>query len=78
VKYDYDHFEGSRPGERPGGIELCHPMQKLLANEITHKPHYFLPAKASDSERMAVLMTKLLRGHNLMGNPFLKIVYANP
>jgi hypothetical protein len=53
-------------------------MEKLFANEITHKPHYFLPAKASDSEKMAVLMTKLLRGHNLMGNPFLKIVYTNP
>jgi hypothetical protein len=26
---------------------------------------------------MAVLMTKLLRGHNLMGNPFLRISYSN-
>jgi len=52
-------------------------MKGLFANEITHRPHYFLPANGTDAERMAVLMTKLLRGHNLMGNPFLKIVYTN-
>ena len=53
-------------------------MPKLFANEINHRPHYFLPANGSREERMAVLMTKLLRGHNLMGNPFLKIAYSNP
>ena len=52
-------------------------MKKLFANEINHRPHYFLPENGSSEERMAVLMTKLLRGHNLMGNPFLKISYGN-
>jgi len=52
-------------------------MQKLFANEVNHRPHYFLPANGSREERMAALMTKLLRGHNLMGNPFLKISYSN-
>lgn len=51
-------------------------MKKLFANEINHRPHYFLPENGSSEERMAVLMTKLLRGHNLMGNPFLKISYT--
>jgi hypothetical protein len=52
-------------------------MKKLFANEINHRPHYFLPENGSSEERMAVLMTKLLRGHNLMGKPFLKISYSN-
>lgn len=52
-------------------------MKKLFANEINHRPHYFLPENGSSEDRMAALMTKLLRGHNLMGNPFLKISYSN-
>lgn len=52
-------------------------MEKFFPNEAKYRPNYFLPDNATDEERMQVLMTRLLRGWNLMGNPFLKITYAN-
>ncbi|MCL4206599.1 MAG: hypothetical protein KJ000_29300 [Pirellulaceae bacterium] len=52
-------------------------MEKFFANEARHVPNYFLPAEGTFEERMEVLMTKLLRGYNLVGNPFLKIAYSN-
>lgn len=51
-------------------------MQKFFANEARHVPNHFLPAKGTDKQRLEVLMTKLLRGYNLVGNPFLKIAYS--
>jgi len=53
-------------------------MEKFFANEARHNPHFFLPANGSPVEKLDALMTKLLRGHNLTGNPFLKVVYKNP
>jgi hypothetical protein len=52
-------------------------MEKFFAHEAQHVPNYFLPAKGTDEEKMKVLMTKLLRGYNLVGNPFVKIAYSN-
>ena len=51
-------------------------MEVFFASEAKHLNH-FLPEHGTDAERMAVLMTKLLRGYNLKGNPFLKIAYSN-
>lgn len=50
-------------------------MEKFFANEARHRPNHFLPADGTDKQRMDVLMTKLLRGYNLVGNPFVKIAY---
>jgi len=52
-------------------------MEKFFANEAKHVPNYFLPANGTDKEKMDVLMTKLLRGYNLVGNPFVKLAYSN-
>jgi hypothetical protein len=52
-------------------------MERFFDNESRHLNH-FLPANADHAERMEVLMTRLLRGYNLIGNPFLKIAYSNP
>jgi len=51
-------------------------MEKFFANEAKHLNH-FLPADGTNTEKMEVLMTKLLRGYNLVGNPFVKIAYSN-
>lgn len=51
-------------------------MEKFFANEARHVPNHFLPANAAHKEKMEVLMTKLLRGYNLVGNPFVKIAYS--
>jgi hypothetical protein len=52
-------------------------MEEFFANEAKHVPNHFLPANGTDKERMEVLMTKLLRGYDLVGNPFVKIAYSN-
>jgi hypothetical protein len=52
-------------------------MEKFFANEARHVPNHFLPANGTDKEKMEVLMTKLLRGYNLIGNPFVKINYSD-
>ena len=53
-------------------------MQSFFADEARHVPNHFLPANAAEKEKLEVLMTKLLRGYNLVGNPFVKIAYSNP
>lgn len=52
-------------------------MEKFFAHEAQHVPNHFVPAKGPDEEKIEVLMTKLLRGYNLVGNPFVKIAYSN-
>lgn len=52
-------------------------MEKFFANEAKHVPNHFLPANGTEKEKLEVLMTKLLRGYNLVGNPFVKIAYSN-
>jgi hypothetical protein len=52
-------------------------MEKFFAHEARHRPNHFLPANGTEKERLDVLMTKLLRGYNLVGNPFLKIAYTS-
>lgn len=51
-------------------------METFFANEARHLNH-FLPANAPEPERRAELMNRLLRGYNLIGNPFLKISYTH-
>ena len=52
-------------------------MAKFFASELKHQ-NWFVPPDVPEAERMDVLVTKLLRGYNLMGNPFLKITYTTP
>ncbi len=51
-------------------------MAKFFASELKHL-NWFVPPDVPEEKRMDVLVTKLLRGYNLMGNPFLKITYTN-
>lgn len=51
-------------------------MRTFFASELTHT-NWFVPQEAAKDRQMDVLVTKLLRGYNLMGNPFLKITYGS-
>ncbi len=51
-------------------------MRTFFASELKHT-NWFVPQGSSEREQMAVLVTKLLRGYNLMGNPFLRLSYSN-
>ena len=52
-------------------------MRKFFASELNHL-NWYVPQDTAADQRMDVLVTKLLRGYNLMGNPFLKITYTTP